>query len=53
MNYKTCCATEKHLFFYPSMGVGVVRAHDFIKAMAAVAGAPSEMVEWLSFYGAE
>ena len=36
------------------MGAGVVCGWYFIKATAAVAGVPSEMVKpWLSFYGAE
>lgn len=36
------------------MGVGVVPPWYFIKAMAADAGVPSEMVKpWLAFYTAE
>lgn len=44
----------KSTLFYPFMGVGVVQAQYFIKAMVAVAGVPSEVVKpWLSFYSAE
>lgn len=39
---------------YPFMGLGVVQAQYFIKAMYAASGVPSEMVKpRLSFYSAE
>ena len=44
----------KSTLFCPFMGVGVVQALYFIKAMVAVVGVPSEVVKpRLSFYSAE